>query len=136
RQMAATSQRIQQLQTALRENAGRLEAVAAARLPALSGRRARRIRTQVEETLAETTAPTTDLLALGAEAARAEAGRAAAAPEGGEFVPVDEEDLEHEVELGGADDILDELREELGLAGAAAGAVPDAAGDEPEAAGD
>ncbi|HEX6419667.1 MAG TPA: hypothetical protein VFZ77_14305 [Acidimicrobiales bacterium] len=131
-QMAAASHRIQQLQTGLRENAGRLEAVAAARMPALSRRKARRTLAEVDETLGEISAPTTDLLAQGAEAARARAARAAEAAAEPEVVPVDEDDLESEVDLGGADDILAELREELGLPGPGPGRPPDVEAGAPE----
>lgn len=120
-QVAAATQRTQQVHTALSENVGRLKAVAAARLPVLSGRKAARAQHAVEETVAAISAPTSDLLARGAEAARAALDEQAAA--GGAVVPVAEDDLENEVDLDGADAILDELRDELGLPAPTAGAA-------------
>jgi phage shock protein A len=120
-QVAAATQRTQQVHTALSENVGRLKAVAAARLPVLSGRKAARAQQAVDETVAAISAPTSDLLVRGAEAARAALDEQAAA--GGAVVPVAEDDLENEVDLDGADAILDELRDELGLPAPTAGAA-------------
>lgn len=125
-QVAAATQRTQQVHTALSENVGRLKAVAAARLPVLSGRKAARAQQAVDETVAAISAPTSDLLVRGAEAARAALDEQAAA--GGAVVPVAEDDLENEVDLDGADAILDELRDELGLPAPTAGAATGDAG--------
>ena len=124
-QVAAATQRMQQVHTALSENLGRLRAVAAARLPVLSGRKAVRTQHAVDEAVAALSAPTSDLLARGVDAARAALDDEAAA---GAVVPVAEDDLESEVDLGGADAILDELRDELGLPAPTAGPAADEAG--------
>ena len=124
-QVAAATQRTQQAHTALSENVGRLKAVAAARLPVLSGRKAGRAQHAVGEAVAALSAPTSDLLTRGAEVARAALDDEAAA---GEVVPVAEDDLETEVDLDGADAILDELRDEIGLPAPTAGAATDDAG--------
>ena len=123
-QAAAATQRMQQMHTALSENLGRLKAVAAARLPVLSGRKAAHAQHAVDEAVAALSAPTSDLLARGVEAARAALDDEAAA---GAVVPVAEDDLESEVDLDGADAILDELRDELGLPAPTAGVAADEA---------
>lgn len=114
-QSATTAEQAQQVESALGENVGRLEAVVASRLPALRGRKAARAQHEVDEVVAVIGAPTDDLVERATDDARAvEAGR----PDGeGEAVaPVADEDLESEVDLDGAQAILDELRTELGLA--------------------
>jgi hypothetical protein len=110
---AANAQR-QRVGAAFRENVGRLQAVAAARMPVLSGRKGSRLQALVDETVAALSAPVADLAAHAeAEARAALAAAAQADADHVEEVTVD--DLEREVDYGGTDEILDELRLELGL---------------------
>jgi hypothetical protein len=122
RQLAAQAERAQRAEAALSENVGRLQAVAAARLPALSGRRAARAEREIDEVVVAISAPADDQVAMAAEAARTAADEALLAGPGGEVevAPVTDDELESEVDLEGADEVLDELRAELGL-----GPVPD-----------
>ena len=110
-QVSATNERIARLERACAENVGRLEAVAAARLPVLRGRKAARAQDAVDATVAELRQPLDDAVAgamrIASEAAAAEADRAE--------VVVADEDLEKEVDFAGVDEILAELRDELGL---------------------
>jgi hypothetical protein len=114
--LAAAAERAQQVEAALVTNVGRLEAVVAARLPMLSGRKAARVRRSVDEVLAQITLPTDDLVARAVQSARAAADDAEAAGDD-EVAPMSTVDLEHEVDLESTDAILDELRSELGLPG-------------------
>lgn len=110
---AANAQR-QRVGAAFRENVGRLQAVAAARMPVLSGRKGSRLQALVDETVAALSAPVADLAAHAeAEARAALAAAAQADADHVEEVTVD--DLEREVDYGGTDELLDELRLELGL---------------------
>jgi hypothetical protein len=110
---AANAQR-QRVGAAFRENVGRLQAVAAARMPVLSGRKGSRLQALVDETVAALSAPVADLAAHAeAEARAALAAAAQADADHVEEVTVD--DLEREVDYGGTDEILDELRLELGV---------------------
>lgn len=109
----ANAQR-QRVGAAFRENVGRLQAVAAARMPVLSGRKGSRLQALVDETVAALSAPVADLAAHAeAEARAALAAAAQADADHVEEVTVD--DLEREVDYGGTDELLDELRLELGL---------------------
>jgi hypothetical protein len=110
--LAAASQQHDRVRTGLTRNAGRLQAVAAARLPVLSGRRANKARQLLDETVFELRAPVDDLVAQG----EADAGAALAAEaEDDVDVEVAEDDLERELDVSGTDEVLDELRSELGL---------------------
>jgi hypothetical protein len=132
RQLAAQAEQAQRAEAALVENVGRLRAVAAARLPLLSGRRAARAEREVEDAVAALGAPLDDQIARAAEAARAAADEAALPGPVGEVevAPVTDDELESEVDLESADEVLDELRAELGL-----GAAPDTADAPPSAPG-
>jgi len=115
--VASSGLQRQQLDVAFRENIGRLQALAAARLPMLGGRKAARSQSLVDETVAALSAPVTDVEARAEADARAALARAAEAgvePEAG-VAEVADEDLEREVDLASTDEILDELRVELGL---------------------
>ena len=102
-----------QLDAALSENVGRLQAVAAARLPVLSGRKAARSQALVDETVAAISASVSDVVARAEVDARA--ALAAADEAASEVAEVADDDLEREVDFAGTDEILDELRAELGL---------------------
>lgn len=137
RELADADERRTRLQRAIIENVGWLQAVATARLPMLGARRAGRLQRAVGETVSALTAPTGDLVARTVEVVRAEVDEAAenAVPEdaaGDNEGAVDAgdtggaaagapaaalEDLEREVDIDRADDILDELRTELGQSG-------------------
>ena len=112
---AASGTQRQQLDAALGENIGRLQALAAARLPMMSGRKAARSQALVDETVAALSVPVTDLVARAEAEARA--ALAAADEEGpeAEAAEVGLDDLEREVDFESTDEILDELRAELGL---------------------
>jgi hypothetical protein len=137
RQLAAQAEQAQRAEAALAENVGRLQAVAAARLPALSSRRAVRAEREIDEVVAAISAPPDDQMAMAAEAARTAADEAAQAGPGGEVevAPVTDDELESEVDLEGADEVLDELRAELGLGSVRdpADAPPPAGGADPAA---
>jgi hypothetical protein len=113
--LAAAAELAQQVEAALVTNVGRLEAVVAARLPVLSGRKAARVRRSVDEVVGQITLPTDDLVAQAVQSARAAADDEAAG--GDEVALMSTYDLEHEVDLESTDAILDELRSELGLPG-------------------
>lgn len=133
--VAAAGDRIAQLERACAENAGRLEAVAAARLPVLRGRKAAKARHAVDTTLAELRRPLDDAVAEGTRVARE---AAAAEAEADADVEVADEDLEREVDFDGADAILAELRDELGLPAPGPGSPasdPPASGDDEPAGG-
>ncbi len=122
RQLAAGAERAQWAETALDVNVGRLQAVAAARLPLLTGRRGGRAQVEVDETVAALAVSADEEVARAIDAARADAARAAETPSPVDVAPVSDDDLDAEVDLGRADDVLDELRSELGLGPPAAGA--------------
>jgi hypothetical protein len=127
---AANGQR-QRVGAAFRENVGRVQAVAAARMPVLSGRKGSRLQALVDETVATLSAPVADLAAHAeAEARAALAAAAQADADHVEEVTVD--DLEREVDYGGTDEILDELRLELGLPMAGPASESDDDPDAPE----
>jgi hypothetical protein len=112
--LSATNALQRQVDAALVENVGRLRAVAAARLPVLSGRKGSRSLALVDETMVALSAPVADIAAH----AEAEARVRLAAAERAEADHVDEvtvDDLEREVDYSGTEEILDELRLELGL---------------------
>jgi hypothetical protein len=113
--VAASSAQRQELDAALAENVGRLRAVAAARLPMLGGRKAARSQALVDETVSALSVPVTDLVAQAVADARAELVAADEAASADDAVEVTVDDLEREVDYGGTDEILDELRVELGL---------------------
>jgi hypothetical protein len=135
RQLTAQAEQAQRAEAALAENVGRLRAIAAARLPLLSGRRAARAEHDVEEVVAALSAPPDDQVALAVEAARTAADQAARTGPTGEVAvaPVADDELEREVDLASADEVLDELRAELGLGTATDAAdVPSPAPGPPE----
>jgi hypothetical protein len=144
RRVAAETQRAEHARAALAANVGRLQAVAAARLPVLSGRKAAKLQREVDDAVAALATPTDDLVAGAVRAGHAAADEAV---QQGAPAVVADDDLESEVDVESTDDILTELRTELGLpappddgAGSAAatadgpsGSTPDAG---PEATGD
>lgn len=113
--VAASSAQRHELDAGLAENVGRLRAVAAARLPMLGGRKAARSQALVDETVAALSVPVTDLVAQAVADARAELVAADEAASAADAVEVTVDDLEREIDYGGTDEILDELRVELGL---------------------
>jgi hypothetical protein len=118
RTVADADERIQRVERAITENAGRLQAVAAARVPMMSARRAARLRSAVGETVGAITAPT-DLVARTMEAVQAEAAEPDAAGEDHvdgtrpDAPQAQVADLEREVDLDSVADVLDELRAEM-----------------------
>ena len=110
-QVATETQRADGARAALAANIGRLEAVAAARLPVLSGRKASKAQSTVDEAVALLATPTDDLVAGAVRAAQA----AADAADDDVDVVVADDDLEREVDVESTDDILAQLRTELGL---------------------
>jgi hypothetical protein len=131
--VAAESAQRQELDAALGENVGRLQAVAAARLPMLGGRKAARSQAMVDETVAALSAPVTEIVAQAEADARAALAAADEAARAADAVEVTVDDLEREVDYGGTDEILDELRVELGLPTADSAPEDDAAAPAPEA---
>lgn len=125
-QVATATARAERARSALAANIGRLEAVASARLPVLSGRKASKAQRDVDDTVAALAVPTDDLVADAVRAARAAAEEAAevAGP-----VVVADDDLESEVDVESTDDILAALRSELALP-----AAPEASSGASEAA--
>jgi hypothetical protein len=113
--VAGADRRRVELDAALTENVGRLQAVAAARLPILGGRKARGSQTLVDETVAALSAPATGLVARAEADAHAALEAAAEADDGLDALEVADDDLEREVDDAGTDEILDALRTELGL---------------------
>jgi hypothetical protein len=113
RRVAAETQRAEWTEGALAANVGRLEAVAAARLPVLRGRKAAKAQLEVDEAVAALAQPTDDLLAGAVRAGHAAADDAA--QDGEPVVAVADDDLESEVDIESTDDILGDLRAELGL---------------------
>jgi hypothetical protein len=114
-QLAALASQRQQVEGALADNVGRLQAVAAARLPAIGGRKAARSLALVDETVAAISVPTADLVARAEADAHAALVAAGEAADADDDLEVDVDDLEREVDDTGTDEILDELRTELGL---------------------
>ncbi|HEX5945974.1 MAG TPA: hypothetical protein VFY82_06835 [Acidimicrobiales bacterium] len=125
-QVATATERAERARSALAANIGRLEAVASARLPVLSGRKASKAQRDVDDTVAALAVPTDDLVADAVRSARAaEEAAEVAGP-----VVVADDDLESEVDVESTDDILAALRTELDLpaapeAGSGAPASPD-----------
>lgn len=113
-ELAAAGPRRTQIDTALAENVGRLQAVAAARLPVLGGRKAARSQTLVDETVVALSTPVADLVAQ-AEADAHAALVAAADDDGTDDLEVAVDDVEREVDDAGTDEILEALRGDLGL---------------------
>ena len=112
---AASGTQRQQLDAALGENIGRLQALAAARLPMMSGRKAARSQALVDETVAALSVPVTELVARAEAEARAALASADEEGPEAEAAEVGLDDLEREVDFESTDEILDELRAELGL---------------------
>jgi hypothetical protein len=131
--VAAESAQRQELDVALGENVGRLQAVAAARLPMLGGRKAARSQAMVDETVVALSAPVTEIVAQGEADARAALAAADEAASAVDAVEVTVDDLEREVDYGGTDEILDELRVELGLSTADSTPEDDPSAPAPEA---
>ena len=120
-QLDAAAQRSRQVTQALAQNVGRLQAVAAARLPVLSGRKAARLQGEVDEVVVAISAPTADLVARATAAARDAAAEAA---DGESTVdPVEVDDLENALDVT-ARAILAELRRD-GAAAARRAPAPD-----------
>jgi len=115
RRIAAATEEIDRVRRDCEENAGRVEAVAAARLPMLRGRKAARTRQLVDDVLGELRRPIDDLVAQAEAAARDAAARDVEAPVDPAELAVADEDLERELDLDAADAILADLRAELGL---------------------
>jgi len=113
--VAAENAQRQELDAALGQNVGRLQAVAAARLPMLGGRKAARSQAMVDETVAALSVSVTEIVAQAEADARAALAAADEAARAADAVEVTVDDLEREVDYGGTDEILDELRVELGL---------------------
>lgn len=111
--LAAASEQSQRTTQALAENVGRLQAVAAARLPLLSGRKAARLQRDVDEVAAAISAPTAELVVRATAAARAAAEAAETDEEGVQAVA--DVELESELDVESTDELLAELRTELGL---------------------
>ena len=121
--LATAGRRHELVHTALTENVGRLLAVAAARLPVLSGRKANKAQQLVDQTVAELRAPVDHLVAQGEDDASAALAAEAEAEVDAEIA---DDDLERELDVAGTDEVLDELRTELGLAVASGAAdTPD-----------
>jgi hypothetical protein len=115
-EIAAADERAHRVETALAENVGRLEAVVAARLPLVGGRKAARLQQAVAEVVAAASAPPGDLVARTMESIRVGADtNAGDTDEHGQVAPVADDDLERELDVESTDEILDELRAELGL---------------------
>lgn len=112
-QVTGAGERMQALERAIDDNVGRLQAFVAARLATLSGRKASKAQQAVDEVVAAISVPTADLVAQASAQARAAAEEEAAADS--EVEPVSVDDLESAVDFEGIDEILDELRTELGL---------------------
>jgi hypothetical protein len=112
-QLPEVAAAIARVRSGMVANAAHLNQVAVARLATLNARKAARVQQAVEDAKAEVSAPVDFLVAASEREARAAleaAGDlAAAAPP----VPVDDDDLEGQVDLSAADALLDELRAEL-----------------------
>jgi hypothetical protein len=112
RRLAAVTEQGRLADRGLAENVGRLEALVAARLPMLSGRKAGRAQRDVDEVVAAIAVPATDLVARATHEARLAVDQAA---DDDAVAPVTDDDLESEVDYTGIDALLGELRTELGL---------------------
>jgi hypothetical protein len=115
RRLARGAEQSLRAEAALDANVGRLRAVAAARLPLLAGRRGSRAERELDDAVAVLSVPADEEIARAIDEARAAAAQAAAGPPTVDVTPVADDELESEVDLGRADDVLDELRSELGL---------------------
>jgi hypothetical protein len=104
---------IARVRSAMVANAAHLNQVAVARLATLNARKAARLQEAVEDAKAEVGAPVDFLVAASEREARAALEAAGAQDSAAPPVPVDDDDLEGEVDLSGADALLDELRAEL-----------------------
>jgi hypothetical protein len=113
RQIAAAGPELDRLRTALDENVGRVQAGAAARIPMLSGRKATKAQRLVDDAGTGLAAPIDDVVARAERDARGVLE--AAEPSDADDVVVDDDDLERELDDAGVDEILHELRVELGL---------------------
>jgi phage shock protein A len=114
RQIAAAGPELDRLRTALDENVGRVQAVAAARIPMLSGRKATKAQRLVDDEVTGLAAPIDDVVARAERDARGVL-EAAEPSDADDDVVVDDDDLERELDDAGVDEILHELRVELGL---------------------
>jgi hypothetical protein len=121
RHIAAATERIAWAERTVAENAGRLEAVALARLPALRGRKALKAQSVVDDTVAEVRRPLDETIARATDEARA----ALAADEVDDTMPVvGDDELESELDFEAAEEILAELANALDLDAHPAGARP------------
>ncbi|HET6952065.1 MAG TPA: hypothetical protein VFI47_16910 [Acidimicrobiales bacterium] len=98
----------------LEENVRRLEAVLAARMPMVPGRKGAKLQAAVDAAVAGLRQPVAEAVAWAESDARRAVAAADAAGEPA-VEPVVEDELEAEVDLDGAEPILDELRAELDL---------------------
>ena len=114
---AAGMERTRRAEVGLTENVRRLEAVLAARLPMVPGRKGARLQAAADEVVAELCRPVAEAVTAAEGEARRAVAAAAADADGDPVEPVAEDELEQEVDLASTEPILDELRAELGLAG-------------------
>ena len=112
-QVPETLAAVRRVQAAMTANAAHLDQVAVARLASLPARKAGRMQEAVADAKADVTAPIDFLVAASEREARAALEAAGALASAAPVVPVDEDDLEDEVDLDAADPLLDELRAEL-----------------------
>jgi chromosome segregation ATPase len=112
-QLPETAATIARVRSAMVANAAHLNQVAVARLATLNARKAARLQEAVEDAKAEVSAPVDFLVAASEREARAALEAAGALAAAAPPVPVDDDDLEGEVDLSAADALLDELRAEL-----------------------
>ena len=112
-QVPETLAAVRRVQAAMTANAAHLDQVAVARLASLPARKAGRMQQAVADAKADVTAPIDFLVAASEREARAALEAAGALASAAPVVPVDEDDLEDEVDLAAADPLLDELRAEL-----------------------
>jgi hypothetical protein len=112
-QMPECAAAVARVQSAMAANAAHLNQVAVVRLASLNARKAARLQEAVEDAKAEVSAPVDFLVAASEREARAALEAAGAFASAAPTVPVDVDDLEHEVDLDAADPLLDELRAEL-----------------------
>ena len=112
-QLPEAAAAIARVRSAMVANAAHLNQVAVARLATLNARKAARLQEAVEDAKAEVSAPVDFLVAASEREARAALEAAGALAAAAPPVPVDDDDLEGEVDLSAADALLDELRAEL-----------------------
>jgi hypothetical protein len=112
-QLPEAAAAIARVRSAMVANASHLNQVAVARLATLNARKAARLQEAVEDAKAEVSAPVDFLVAASEREARAALEAAGALAAAAPPVPVDDDDLEGEVDLSAADALLDELRAEL-----------------------